>query len=363
MRLQAFATLLALTAPIASPTNIAKVTDDTQASLLLLQRDDQRVADTAWRIASRNTQTCAKLWASLGVSLHHVSQYEPAYREAAQAAFGLDSPYPSILTVAEGSPASAVGLKPNDRLRAVNGADLADKSRGQTLAASYDALSDAMAALEVLPEQRAAVLSIERGGQRLEFSATPQNVCRSRVELAPGNAINANANGLVAQISGRLVNWVESDDELALVIAHEMAHNLLDHPKRLNERSALSSLATSLGLAGRAQRQMELDADRMGIIMAAGAGYNYKIAPDFWARLNSHSPLASFLATSHPATPTRRENAQKVVDEINSKDLKTKKISKIFGLVKRSGNFLTDGAGLQTIPFGSIRVQLNISWN
>ena len=66
---------------------------------------------------------------------------------------------------------------------------------------------------------------------------------------------------------------------------------------------------------------MELEADRVGIIMAAGAGYNYKIAPDFWARLNSNSPLASFLATSHPTTRARRENAQRVVDELNAKVL------------------------------------------
>jgi len=325
MRLRALAILLALSTPAFSINSRATVSGDTQASLLALQRDDQRVADTAWRIASRNADTCPKLWASLGVSLHHVSQYEPSYRAAAQAAFGLGDTYPSLLAVAEGSPASAAGLKPNDTLRAVNGADLADKSRVQKGAASYDAVSAAMAALEALPEQGAAVLSIERGGQKLEVSVTPQNVCRSRVELAPGNAINANANGLVAQISGRLVNWVGSDDELALVIAHEMAHNLQDHPQRLNEQSALSGLATSLGLAGKAQRQMELDADRVGIIMAAGAGYNYKIAPDFWARLNSNSPLASFMATSHPTTPARRENAQRVVDEMNSKDLKTQK--------------------------------------
>ena len=319
MRLRALAILLAVATPAFSVSSRATVSGDTQASLLALQRDDQRVADTAWRIASRNVDSCPKLWAALGVSLQQVSQYEPAYRAAAQAAFGLDDSYPSLLAVAEGSPASAAGLKPNDTLRAVNGADLADKSRGQKDAASYDAASAAMAALEALPEQGAAVLSIERGGQMLEVSVTPQNVCRSRVELAPGNTINANANGLVAQISGRLVDWVGSDDELALVIAHEMAHNLLDHPKRLNEKSALSSLATSLGLAGKAQRQMELDADRVGIIMAAGAGYNYKIAPDFWARLNSNSPLASFLATSHPTTRARRENAQRVVDALNTK--------------------------------------------
>jgi predicted Zn-dependent protease len=66
---------------------------------------------------------------------------------------------------------------------------------------------------------------------------------------------------------------------------------------------------------------MELDADRMGIIMAASAGYNYKIAPEFWARLNSNALLAGFLATTHPTTRARRENAQRVVDELNSKDL------------------------------------------
>jgi predicted Zn-dependent protease len=66
---------------------------------------------------------------------------------------------------------------------------------------------------------------------------------------------------------------------------------------------------------------MELDADHIGIMMVAHAGYNYKIAPDFWARLNSNAPLASFLATSHPTTRARRENAQRVVDEIGSKNL------------------------------------------
>jgi len=319
MKLWALVFLFALAPPAASVDNHAKFSDAAQASLLALQRDDQRVADTAWRIASRNSDSCLKLWAALGVSLQHVSQYEPAYRAAAQAVFGLDDNYPSILAVAEGSPAAAAGLKPNDILRTINGADLASTSKKQITAASYDAVSAAMAALEALPEQKAAILSIERGGQRLDVSVTPQNVCRSRVELAPGNAINANANGLVAQISGRLVNWIESDDELALVIAHEMAHNLMGHPKKLSEKSSLSGLATSLGLSGRAQRQMELEADQMGIIMAASAGYNYKVAPDFWGRLNSNAPLASILATSHPTTRARRENAQRVVDALNAK--------------------------------------------
>ncbi len=67
---------------------------------------------------------------------------------------------------------------------------------------------------------------------------------------------------------------------------------------------------------------MELDADRMGIIMAASAGYSYKVAPDFWAKLNSNAPLAAFLATTHPKTRALRENAQRIVDELNAKELK-----------------------------------------
>lgn len=255
MKLWALAILLALATPAFSVDSHAKVSGDTKASLLTLQRDDQRVANTAWRIASRNTDNCLKLWAALGVSLHHVCQYEPAYRAAAQAAFALDNTYPSVLAVAEGSPASAAGLKPNDKLRAVNGADLASKGGEQSTAASYDAVSAAMAPLEALPEHRAAILSIERSGQRLEVSLVPQNVCQSRVELAPGNALNANANGLVAQISGRLVDWVQNDDQLALVIAHEMAHNLLGHPEKLKQKSAFSELATASAFrAGRSAK-------------------------------------------------------------------------------------------------------------
>ena len=70
-----------------------------------------------------------------------------------------------------------------------------------------------------------------------------------------------------------------------------MTHNLLDHPKRLSEKSALSGLATSLGLAGKAQRQMDLGADLMGIIMVASAGYNYKIAPRRGRDARMHSLL------------------------------------------------------------------------
>ena len=103
-----------------------------------------------WRIASRNTDACLKIWGALGISLHHISQYEPAYRAAAKAAFGLDDSYPSLLAVSKGSPAAASGIQPNDRLRAVNGVDLAGNSRGQKSAASYDAVSSAMAALEAI---------------------------------------------------------------------------------------------------------------------------------------------------------------------------------------------------------------------
>ncbi len=66
---------------------------------------------------------------------------------------------------------------------------------------------------------------------------------------------------------------------------------------------------------------MELEADRVGIMMVARASYNYKIAPDFWARLNANAPLAAFLATSHPSTRVRRDNAQRVVDELNARGL------------------------------------------
>lgn len=154
----------------------------------------------------------------------------------------------------------------------------------------------------------------------MAIEVRPSTICRSRVELVPSGQINANSNGNVVQIYGRLALWTRNEDELAIVIAHEMAHNLLGHNRRITEEKIGTGIFASLGSDGRKLRNMEREADRYGLYLMARAGYDYRIAPEFWTRLSSTSGLGAIWATTHPTARDRARLNREVVDEIARKE-------------------------------------------
>ena len=289
------------------------------ATLNELQRLDQRVANVGWRLVSRNTQLCPVLASGLGIGLHSLGQYTPQVRLAARAAFGLPDALPGVLTVAAGSPAERAGVRPNDILLSVNGMALG--TEGEALvdqapgAASYDAVNRSLKVLEALIPAKPATLLLRRNGAPVIITVEPTDVCYSRIDFVPGPELNASANGSTVQVSGRLVQWVKSDDELALVIGHEVAHNVLRHEEQVNSSQG-EGMLSRLGFGSRRQRTQELEADRFGTLMAARAGFNYKIAPDFWSRLTRQSGLGTILATTHPTAIRRRDRLKAVVRAI-----------------------------------------------
>lgn len=293
----------------------------TVAELLALQQADQRVADIAWRLAAGGGELCRQQSAGLGLTLHDAAQYSGEVRAAAQQAFGFSGSSPSVLAVAKGSPAALAGVRLNDVLLAVGGVEiggtLPDPASSTARMARYDPVDRAMRALEDLPAGLAVHVSLLRKKQNLSIFILPRTVCRSRVELAPGPAVQANANGLVAQVSGGMVEWAASDDELALVIGHEMAHNLLGHQDRITQGKLTKGLLRGYGRRGRELRDMERAADRLGTQLAARAGYAYRLAPQFWERLSRRAGLGALWATTHPSAANRREHLEAVVREID----------------------------------------------
>jgi predicted Zn-dependent protease len=122
------------------------------------------------------------------------------------------------------------------------------------------------------------------------------------------------AGGKIMIYTG-LLDAVQSDDELAAVIGHEIAHALRDHTaEKISTRSRNNSVASGLGsvlsiglalttginLHKTAQdvsqigahamanlpnsRELEHEADRMGLELMARAGYNPMAAAAFWRR-------------------------------------------------------------------------------
>ncbi|MCX7864790.1 MAG: PDZ domain-containing protein [Novosphingobium sp.] len=289
-----------------------------QDSLRQLQALDQQLADVAWRLTAANLALCPQRRGALGIALHDAMQYAPHIRSQAIAAFGFGDGYPAILSLADGSPAQLAGLQPGDRLVAIDGVAIEPQGVSADEPARYDAIEAVMSRLEAVPAGTAVELAVLRAQARRVFNVVAQESCRLRVELAPGGQLNAHSDERVIQIQGRLAAWLRSSDELALVIAHEMAHVFLGHHRQLDREGLATGPFSGFGANGRRLRDLERQADRHAIFMAARAGFDYRIAGDFWRRLSAMRGLAGLWASSHPGPRDRGRNADAAIAEVES---------------------------------------------
>ncbi|HNV88643.1 MAG TPA: M48 family metallopeptidase [Methylotenera sp.] len=135
--------------------------------------------------------------------------------------------------------------------------------------------------------------------------------------------------GKIMVYSGMMDKLHATDDELGAVIGHEIAHALREHGRERMSQAyvqqfglqALASLVT--GSAGGAAvqaagmgsqlffalpngREQEREADKMGLELAARAGYNPDAAVTLWQKMTANSKGAppEFLST-HPASENR----------------------------------------------------------
>lgn len=133
--------------------------------------------------------------------------------------------------------------------------------------------------------------------------------------------------GKIAVYSGLIDKLQVTDDELAAVMGHEMAHALREHARERASEQAIASLGISvasaiaglgdvgqkgmeyayMGLLGLPNsRRHETEADRIGVELAARAGYNPRAAVTLWQKMGSAGgaePI-KFLST-HPSHEDR----------------------------------------------------------
>jgi predicted Zn-dependent protease len=143
-----------------------------------------------------------------------------------------------------------------------------------------------------------------------------------------------------------LFKYIKNDDDLATVLSHEVAHALERHAGERLSQSRLAQaggLALGVGLAalgvgsGASQvamqgyglgtklgvllpysRVQESEADKIGLILMAKAGYDPKSALTFWERFatgkKDKAQTPQFLST-HPSDATRIENMRAFLPE------------------------------------------------
>lgn len=265
-----------------------------------LRANDLRVATVAYRLAITNRKLCAPaLTPQSGFVLHSIAQYELVDRDEAAARLGLGQ-HVGVMAVVDGSPAQKAGLQAGDQLLSINGRALAKIAiDGKPSRAPVDAvqrmLSGAMQAGTVTLR-----VSSPQGERTVSFAA--ELGCPSNAEFDTGDDVNAWADGSRVMISAGLLRRCATDDDLALVVAHEMAHNVLHHRARLAAMRTANGTALSAERIAAEFRATEVDADRLGVLLVGGAGYDLSGAPGFVAGLTSP---AVAVARTHPELSRR----------------------------------------------------------
>lgn len=283
--------------------------------LTVLTNLDQRVARVAQTLSEANADLCPAVRRSAGWALHAAGQYSQQLRPYANARFGLDGDLPGILAAPPGSAAAAAGLREGDLILGVNGQAL-ERGPDRTdpafegLAANITVLDRALAA-------GPARLLVRRGEAEQALTIEPRRACGYEVQLNPSDELNARADGRRLFISTALAGFTESDDELAIILGHELAHHVLHHREWSDIGGAGRAENGGATVTGSGTREQQ--ADRVGLFLSARAGYETAIAPAFWRRFGAFNWRVRYPQLRHDSAETRARALETVQAEIEMK--------------------------------------------
>lgn len=300
----------------ASVGSVATAVDDAASQrLTALTALDQRVARVAQRLSEANVQLCPAVRQSAGWALHSASQYSNELQPLVQSRFGLRGDLPGVLSAPPGSAAAEAGLREGDLIVAVNGTALnAGPARTRP---AFEGLAANIAILDSAMAGGATRLDIDHSGQPRRVTVQPHRACGYEVQLNPSDELNARADGRRLFISTALAGFTQSDDELALILGHELAHHVLRHRTWSEVGGAGREANEAAAVNGAGDK--ETQADRVGLFLTARAEYDTRIAPAFWRRFGAANWRVRYPQLRHASAEARARALEQVQVEIDAK--------------------------------------------
>ncbi|MDB5853982.1 MAG: hypothetical protein JWR22_2023 [Herminiimonas sp.] len=286
--------------------------------------------DRLYRVAGpllvRNTDLCkGNARNLLGFTAKNRYSWGTELSDAAAPLYGVDESL-QVMGVLAGSGAARVGVRRGDRLVSAEGKTFA---QGQS--------AERQAAIILVPmvkTKNSIKLVVKRDGAELPLTVPLTRACDYSIELGNADNVNAYNDGRRVMITRGMMRFAQTDDELAYVLAKEMAHNSLSHATRQNMSGTVADVIDNLmrvhpdltamsGASGIRPTPQELDAaaDTLALYMVARAGYNVDGEIGFWTRLATQYP-ASVLngyTAIHPATAYRMDVMRTIVADVKSK--------------------------------------------
>lgn len=176
------------------------------------------------------------------------------------------------------------------------------------------------------------------------LTLAPDTLCDYSLVAIKDDQLNAWADGHTVYVTSAMLRFAADDDELAVVLSHEISHNAMRHMDAKKRNMTIGAIfgavldvaAASQGVntggeftndfaAAASQvfsQEFESEADYVGMYLLARSHRPYVTAADFWRRMAQESPGSIKFASSHPTTAERYLRLDRTATEIQAKESK-----------------------------------------
>jgi hypothetical protein len=250
--------------------------------------------------------------------------YSDEMAAAAKLALGLGD-LPQVMLLFPASGAAASGLQQGDVLQAVGDSKIAPGPNAER---------DAVKLLDAAAQKARAplTLSIRRLGASMTVNLGLTRACPFTIELGDTDVANSYTDGRRVMVTRGMLAVVRSDEELAYVLAKEIAQAALTRTAVPGMRQMIDKLALAAPASSASARLPSIapyvpvtdaTADKLALYMLMHSGVAIDDAPAFWQRLASAHPasIANGHTALHPSTSYRVSVIRAVTASIKQRQL------------------------------------------
>ena len=323
-------------------TSRASQLDQQQTLITRALRQQRRVDDVGYRLLAGATPFCAGALASgAGLRFANIESFPFAYQDAARALGFSDTLV--VVSVARTSAAARASVAIGDRVIGVNdgpaprGPNAAPLiARTVTTRGMTPSLTLRRGDTTFLVDARTEVTEsagLPEADRRV--SVPGDTLCGYNLIASRKDEIHAWADGSNVTVTSAMLRFVTDNDELAALLAHEIAHNALGHIKAQAKNSidgpfgaVVDTSAQATVARGAPNKKpldvgslvftpdQERDADQVAMYLLARAERPTAEIANLWRHMAQQNPATVRYAGAHPVSRTRLAALERLEREL-----------------------------------------------
>ena len=298
-----------------------EITEQSKFLVSSMANASRKLHDIAWPIMISNLDSCqnSKINA-FGLMMAHLEDIPSSLAPSFYAASPINSlinskaDLPMIVSVAKDSPADRAKIMEGDLVISINNSIVSYKN--------YKRLLDDAA------KKGSLKIRIKRLEEEIIYELESELICGYPVQAMISPIPNAYADGSKIYITIATLDFVKDDQEIAFLIAHELAHNIYHfkgealyesqgNPLAIEEKPSLQKITDLLIFQ---TEEKETEADLYGVEFAIKAGIAQDKVANYFRRLTIYMPqlMKDSFFRMHPGNAKRVADIERKLKELNS---------------------------------------------